>query len=130
MLNDSEVWTDLIFTLGEDPDGLKDFVALAKSDPGKAIRYIVAVESGIAAELSGKTEARNDKGQFVPKAAPPRKPGPETTPEPPIEVGARASGPMDEEQRAISEMERGNTAAFRAFREARNAKDLRRARGA
>jgi hypothetical protein len=130
-LNDSEVLPDLMYTLGGDPKELAKFIAMAKNDPGKAREHIAVLERLIADEIvEPKSEARNDKGQFVPKAEAPAKPGPETTPEPPLEVGARASGPMDEEARAVSEMERGNPNAFRQFRDARNAKDARRLRGA
>ena len=134
MLNDSEVWTDLIFTLGGDPDALADFVEMAKTAPGKAIRYIANVEREIALELDkGTTEAttagRDASGKFAKAEATPVKRGPESAAEPPLEIGNRGTGSMDEAARALSDIERGNPNAVRAWMKAENAKDLRRRRG-
>src|ERR1700733_15424415 len=134
MLNDSDVWTDLIFTIGGDPDALADFVEMAKSAPGKAIRYIAATERLIAEELDkGTTEAtttgRDASGKFAKAETTPVKRGPESAAEPPLEIGNRGTGTMDEAARALSDIERGNPNAVRAWMKAENAKDLRRRRG-
>lgn len=136
MLNDSEVWTDLIFTLGSDPDELAAFVEMAEQTPGKAIRYIAKVESLITEELDktnvprGTPEKDYTTGKFVKTETAPVKRGPESAPEPPLEVGARGSGPMDESQKALSDIERGNPNATRAWLRAENDKALRRRKGA
>ncbi len=129
MLDESEVMPDVVYTIGSDKKTLNDFIALAKSQPGKALRYLAVVEHGIIEELA---KGRNDKGQFMPKSEPsaPVKRGPESAPEPPLEVGNRGSGTMDESERAFKAIERGDTKATRDFLRSENAKDLRRRRGA
>lgn len=60
MVNDSDVFADLAFTLAGDDK----FMAIAKGPPGKAIRYIAKVESLIEEDLlkTGKTaEETNGK---------------------------------------------------------------------
>lgn len=127
MVNDSDVFADLAFTLAGDDK----FMPLAQSDPGKAIRYIAKVESLIQEELSkGKTTEidRNAKGQF--KAEAPVKRGPETAPAPPLEVGSRGASTIDEEERAFQAAEKGDSKAFTRWMEAANKKDLARRNGA
>jgi hypothetical protein len=130
MLNDSDVIADLIYTLGSDSATLAKFLSMAKSEPGKAIRYLAVVENGIIEELS-KNTARNDKGQFSSeKETPaPAKRGPESAAEPPISIGNRGAGTMDESERAFQAIGRGDAKATRAWLDAENAKDLRRHRG-
>ena len=129
MLNDSEVLPDLLYTIGG--EGLEDFLKMAKSSPGKAIRYLAITENLIREELDKGSTGRNDKGQFeAPKSeTTPAKRGPESSPEPPIEIGNRGTGPMDESAKALSAIERGDANAVRAWMKAENAKDLRRRRG-
>lgn len=133
MLNDSDIFPDLIFTIGSDPKELQAFVEMAKSDPRKALKYIILTENLIAEELdkSGSSTAvsRGENGQFAKPAPTPAKRGPESSPEPPLEVGSRGAGPMDESGRALSAIERGDPNAVRAWMKAENAKDLRRRRG-
>lgn len=128
MLNDSEVLPDLVFTLGSDAAALDSFLKMA---PGKQIRYVAALESGIQAELS-KTGSRNDKGQFQAQTEPPTpaKRGPESTPDPPIEIGHRGTGSMDESERALQAAQRGDAHAFRNWKQAEDRKALARRRGA
>lgn len=123
MLNDSEVLPDLVFTLGSDSEALNSFLKMA---PGKQIRYVAALEAGIQAELS-KSPERNNKGQFQP---PPVKRGPESAPEPPIEIGHRGTGSLDESERALQAAQRGDTNAFRKWKQAEDRKALARRRGA
>ena len=134
MLNDSDIWTDLIFTLGSDQKELGAFVEMAKSNPGKAIRYIALTENLIAEELDKGAipTGRTADGKFAPiePVDAPAKRGSESAPEPPLEVGNRGSGTMDEAGRALSSIERGNPTAVRDWLRAENAKDLRRRRGA
>lgn len=125
MLNDSDVLPDLIFTLGSDSAGLDSFL---KMPPGKQIRYIAALEAGIQTELS--KPARQADGKFAAQTAPPAKRGPESAPEPPIEIGHRGSGSMDESQRALQAAERGDANAFRSWKQAEDRKALARRRGA
>lgn len=129
MINDSEVLPELLYKLGSDQEKLTAFVNLAKSDPRKAITQLVRLEQD---EDAPKTEpaARNGKGQFVPQEPAPAKRGPESAPEPPLEVGNRGSGAVDPADRAFSAIERGDAKATRAWLDAENAKDLRRRRGA
>lgn len=77
MLNDSDVVADLLYTIGSDPKTLSDFVAMAKNNPGKALRYIAVVENGIIEELSnGKEEPASEKAPEVKKTSAPKPPAP------------------------------------------------------
>lgn len=128
MLNDSEVLPDLVFTLGSDSAALDSFL---KMPQGKQIRYVAALEAEIQAELS-KTASRNDKGQFQAQteAPAPAKRGPESAPEPPIEIGHRGTGSMDESERALQAAQRGDANAFRSWKQAEDRKAIARRRGA
>jgi len=75
MVNDSDVFADLAFTLAGDDK----FLAIAKGDPGKAIRYIAKVESLIEEELlkTGKTaEETNGKAPEKKVTSAPKPPSP------------------------------------------------------
>ena len=85
MLRDSDVLPDFLFTLGNDSAELAKFVAMAKTDPGKAIRYIALTESLIKDELEGKN---------TPAGEAPVKPKTQA-PKPPSEAGGRAAAPPD-----------------------------------
>lgn len=124
MLNDSDVLPDLLYTLGSDQKALDNFL---KMPPGKQIRYLAALESGIQTELS--TSTRNDKGQFAKTAETPAKRGPESAPEPPLEIGNRGRA-TDEPTRALKAIESGDTNAFRAWKQAEDRKAMARRRGA
>jgi hypothetical protein len=132
MVSESEVWPDLVFTIASDAEARESFVQMAKTNPGKAIRYIAKVESLIQEELAKETTvARDANGQFSkPEPKIPAKRGPESAPPPPIEIGNRGAGPMDESQRAISALEKGDNRAFREYMRAENAKEIRARRGA
>lgn len=124
---------DLIFKLGSDPAKLAEFVTLTKTDQDAARERIAVMEHQIAEELTtAKPPAsnRNDKGQFQAEAPPPpAKRGPESAPEPPIEIGHRGAGTMDAEQRAFERIQRGDAHAVRDWMKAANEKDMRRRRG-
>jgi hypothetical protein len=132
MVGESDVWPDLIFTLGSNPEARDKFLQMAKTEPGKALRYVAKVEALIEAGLSsGKaTTPRGENGQFTSPASAPAKRGPESAPAPPLEVGNRGAGTMDASERALAEVKRGNKNAFAAWKEAEDAKELRRRRGA
>jgi hypothetical protein len=132
MLNDSDVLPDLIFTIGSDAKDLQAFIQMAKNSPGKALRYIAHVETLIQEELSVKpSTGRDAAGKFTaPEPTAPAKRGPESVPEPPLEIGNRGAGTMDEAQRALSAIANGDSNAVRAWIKAENAKDMRRRRGA
>src|ERR1700761_3422135 len=114
-LNRSRVLPDLLFTIGSDPSTLASFQEKGEADPWGAIDYIVLTESLIQEELAKGSSVtaetgRNEKGQFTAKpetAAPPAKRGPESAPEPPIEIGSRGSGTADASERAFQQIERG-----------------------
>lgn len=90
LLNDSEVLPDLIYTIAGKPEELASFVAMAKTSPTKAARYIVLTESLIREELESKAAPKE-----TPKADPPAKQQ-TSAPKPPTEVGGRAASPGDE----------------------------------
>jgi hypothetical protein len=123
MLNDSEMLPDVIFTLGSDADGLKSFMQMA---PGKQLRYIAAVESGIQAELNKAPVERTETGQFKP----PAKRGPESAPEPPLEIGNRGGITLNESERALQAIQKGDAKATRAWMQSENQKAFARRRGA
>lgn len=130
MVSESEVWPDLVFTIASNAEDRAEFLQLAKTQPGKALRYIAKVESLIQEELSvPRGTSRGEDGKFTSEPKPPAKRGPESAPEPPLEVGNRGTGTMDESGRALSALERGNPNAVRDWLKAENAKDLRRRRG-
>jgi hypothetical protein len=142
ILGESEVFPHILFTIGSDPDELAAFIQMAKTKPGKAMRYIAKVESLIEDELAGKTAAepaaaatiqtgKDADGKFTSAEKPqaPAKRGPESTPPPPLEVGGRGAGTMDESARALSKLKDGDSNAFRDYLRAENAKELRRRRG-
>ena len=137
MVADSEVWPDLIFTIASNAEDRAEFLQLARTQPGKALRYIAKVESLIEEALSGNVprgtpeRARSEDGTFVkPEPVAPAKRGPESASEPPLEVSNRGAGVMDESGRALSALKAGNPNAVRDWLKAENAKDLRRRRGA
>lgn len=136
VLNDSPVLADLLYTIGGSEVSKADFLAACRNNPSKALRVALLMEQEIQAELAkGHTEpaGRNERGQFTAqpgKDATPAKKGPENAPEPPIEIGNRGAAPMDEAARALQAVERGDNNAFRAWKQAEDAKALRRRRGA
>jgi hypothetical protein len=132
IINDSDVLPDLLYTIGSDQAEMQKFVEMAKTNPNKAIRYVARVEDLIQQELSKGSSARNDKGQFVADKvieAAPAKRGPESAPEPPIDIQNRG-GVVDGSDRALKNVERGSSKDFRAWKEAEDRKELARRRGA
>ena len=129
IIDTSDYLADVVYTIGSDPEELSRFVQMARDNPAKAVRYVAKVETLIEQEL---TKPRNVKGQFQAETEEPKTPakrGPESAPAPPLEVGTRGAGVLDESERALQAIERGDSSAFRAFMNAENAKELRRRRG-
>lgn len=94
MIGDSDVIVDLVYTIGSDKAELAKFIKMAKSDPGKAIRYIALTESLIAQELEAKaTPAKEEETPAKPRTL---------APKPPAEAGGRASAPPDPLQAALA----------------------------
>jgi len=114
-LNDSEVFTDLVYVLGTDPK-LDELLAEAK-DPKtmtRAIRKLVALEAGVKAELAkqDKTPVRIDKKLTA-------------AGKPPAEAAGGTSSPEDDgspdaawKRKDLSSEERGEL-----YRERKNAED-------
>jgi hypothetical protein len=94
MLDDSDVFADLIYTIGSDPAELSKFVKMAKESPGKAIRYIALTESFIAEALEGKKAAK-------PAEEAPAKPK-TNAPKPPSPVGGASSRAFDVSDDSLS----------------------------
>jgi hypothetical protein len=133
VLNDSPVLADLLYVIGGSEQSKQDFLAACRSNPSKALRMALLIEQEINAELTKGTEKptdRNEKGQFTkPVESAPAKKGPEDAPAPPIEIGHRGGGAMDEAARALQAAERGDANAFRDFKRAEDRKALARRRG-
>jgi len=129
VLNESPVLADVLYVMGTNQKDFDEFIDLAKTNPGQALRKAVLLEQLVTEELkkggsrnNGSAEEqpppeRNEAGQFVSSAQKPpaqRKPAPP----PASEVSGKASAPPDEVASAVS---RGD---FRAYREAQNRRDL------
>jgi hypothetical protein len=115
-LNDSEVFTDLVYVLGTDPK-LDELLAEAK-DPKtvtRAIRKLVALEAGVKAELSKQVKKEEPvKKENLTKAG-----------KPPVEAGGGSSSPEDDgsadaawRRKDLSPSERGEL-----YRERKNKED-------
>lgn len=85
MLNDTEVFPDLIAVIGGTAEEAAAFAKMAQDSPGKAIRYIALTESLIADELAQKAKPV-EEAPVKPRTQAPR---------PPPEAGGRASAPPD-----------------------------------
>lgn len=142
LVDQSPVIADLMYVLGSKSSDLSELVALAKSDPGKAIRKIVLLEQLVTEELKTPAGAKDQpKGEVEgEKAAPGRDasgkftaPAPEKknseAPPPPAEVSGRGTTPQDEGAQALKDHESGDGEAFRRYREAANRRDIERRRG-
>lgn len=106
LLNESDVLVDLMYVLQADAGEFSQFLQLARTQPGAALRKIALTESLVKEQLrAGKstTAARGDDGKFVKtdteKDVTARKEAPAETkpraPKPPSEVGGRGTAPED-----------------------------------
>lgn len=112
MLLDSDVLPDLVYTLGTDPAELAKFVEMARTQPGKALRYIALTESLIAEELAGKPATEDPPAKPTTKA-----------PRPPSEAGGRAAAPPDALEAAAAAND------FRKFSEESTRRQLAKLKG-
>jgi hypothetical protein len=133
MMDQSSVFVDLAYVIGSKPEEFAQFVELAKSNPGAAIRKLVLTERLVMEELAkgGTAKAAEDGGNAdeVPRGSDgkfqsPKTPEKKTTQatEPPEEVSGRSSTPPDELAAAA------NANDFTRFRNAANARDLAKRR--
>ncbi len=107
-LNDSELFTDLLFVLGTDPK-LPEILEEAKKSPTKAIRRLVLIEEGVRAEIAKGSD--KDHTKEPPKAEKkPDEPKPRA-PKPPSEVGGRGASTEDA---AVAAAKDSNFSAFDA----------------
>lgn len=114
MLNDSDVFADLFYTIANDPAEFAKFVKMAEKEPGKAIRYIALTESLIAEELESKAKPASEEIPVKPKTQ---------APKPPSETGGRAAAPPDAEFAAVK------AGDFRAAKAEFNRKALAKLKG-
>lgn len=110
MIDDSDYFADLAYTIGSDPDELAKFKAMPT---GKQIRYIALTESLIAEELEGK-KVTTEETPAKPQTRAPR---------PPSEAGGRAASPPDAEAAAAAAND------FRAFERESTRKYLAKLKG-
>ncbi len=90
----SDLFIDLCYVIGSDPDELKKFISLAQTNPRAAIGKVFEYERGIREELS---PARDDKGKFT---APESKKT--TAPKPPSPVGGATTRAFDVSDESLS----------------------------
>lgn len=119
-IDDSPLFSDLLYAIGGEEANVKDFIDLAKSNPRAAIKRIGQLEQLISDELKGEADKaaqpRDDKGKFaadkkISKAPPP-----------PTELGGTGGAPPDEMAAAL---ERGDMTTYRRLADA---SDLARVR--
>lgn len=76
VIADSDVFPDLCYVIGSDPDELKTFISLAKSSPRAALAKVFEYERGIKAELAkigkGSEEPNGGKAPESKKTNAPR----------------------------------------------------------
>lgn len=94
VLYDSKVYIDLCYVIGSDPDELKSFISLAKSDPRSAIGKVFEYERGIGEVFS---KLRDDEGKF--KAPETRK---TSAPKPASVVNGASSRAFDVSDESLS----------------------------
>lgn len=118
VVNDSPVLVDLLYVMGSNAEDFNAWIALAKSDPGKALRKVVLMEKLVEDELAGKAKevTRADNGQFV--SSEKKKVSSAQKFPPPKEVSTTAAPPEDAVESAK------NSGDFRAYREAMNKKEI------
>lgn len=115
VVSQSEVWPDLVYTIASDQKESAHFLEMARTDWGKAIRYVALTESLIREELesAGKKTAPATQTPAKTQTA---------APKPPSEVGGRSAAPPD----ALESAAKAND--FRSFKTEANRRDLARLR--
>lgn len=114
LIGESDILPDLIFALGNDAAERAKFITMAKTQPGKALRFVALTESLVHEELEAKAKPSVEK--------PPAKTQ-TSAPKPPAEVGGRGSTPPD----ALDSAARAND--FRAFKTEADRRALARLKG-
>jgi len=101
VINSSDMLPDLLYTIGSNESELNKFIAMAKADPNKAIRYVAKVESLIAEELAKpkETPARGEDGKFKANAPEKRQ---TSAPKPIAPVNGGASRAFDVSDDSLS----------------------------
>jgi hypothetical protein len=123
IINGSPVLVDLMYVMGQNPEDLAEFIQLARTDPGEAIRKAVILERLVMEELVGKN-GKKDKDDANAEEKPAVNSKKLTkTPPPPEELGGSKGAPADEVAEA------GKAGNFAAFRRSANIRDLARAKG-
>ena len=92
VFSQSDLFVDLCYVVGSDPDELKKFISLAQTNPRAAIGKVFEYERGIREELSNDGD---DKG----KKAPEKK---TNAPKPPSPVGGASSRAFDVSDESLS----------------------------
>ncbi len=123
IVDQSPVLVDLLYVMGSKGEDFTEFLELARTNPGAAIRKAVLLERLVTDELAKGSDSgagRDDSGKFT-KQAPEKKVT--EAPPPPKEVSGRGSQPTDEVETAAK------TGDFAAFRAAGNRRDIARRKG-
>lgn len=132
LINDSPVMVDLLYVAGSKPEEFQALLEQARTNPGAAIRQIVALENmiqdtrgtgdkklaGVVREMPARDES---SGKFLSKAPADKKPS--QAPPPPNEVSGRSGAPLDDVQAAWK------SGDFRSFMAAANRRDIARRTG-
>ena len=122
MINDSPFLPHLLYVIGGSEETRADFAETVRRDPRKAAWLITNMEDSISKELSKKSSS-SEPAKTTAQKEPPR------TAAPPIEIGSRGGVTMDESERAMDAMKKGDLNAFAAWKRAEDRKDLARRRG-
>lgn len=146
LLSESPILADLMYVLGSKPEQLDEFVDMARSRPGEAVRRLVLLEKLTKEELAkaakpaaettsdngdesedkgspnGTAAGRDANGKFVSGTPPPAKKLSQAPP-PATELSGTRGAPEDPVDKA------GKTQDFRAYQAAANARDLARKQG-
>lgn len=122
MINDSPFLPHLLYVIGGSEETRADFAETVRRDPRKAAWLITNMEDSISKELSKKSSSNEPAKPSTQKESP-------RTAAPPIEIGSRGGGPMDESERAMDAMKKGDLNAFAAWKRAEDRKDLARRKG-
>lgn len=126
LLDDSPVIADLLYTLGAKAGELTEFIELARTNPGQALRKAVLMEHLIREELAAGDKkpaaavesGRASDGKFT---APAKKIS--DAPAPPREAGGRSGVVPDPVERAVANDD------FTTFKNEANRRDLARHKG-
>lgn len=125
IIGDSDVLPHLLYVMGSDADEFAEFIALAHTQPGQALRKVVLLERLVHEELAGEgekpTPERGTDGKFVTGKAPEKK----ISDAPPLgtEVSGRGHAPADEVETSVK------SGDFTTFKNARNRADMARRKG-